>query len=559
MRVFFIQLSFVLLWSFFTYCSDENVNIPDNTTENDEGNSGNTDKEDDKNDDETIDSRCYYVSSTGNDNNDGSIERPLATIKKAMSLIIPGDTVYLRGGIYHELVIPQKSGEKNKQITIKSYRDEEVKIDGTGMAFNGWGNALLQIRDISYITVEGLHLCNVTNTEKNSDPEGVYITGNSKYVTLRKLKIYNIKSSCTKAQQDAGDDWRSAHAIYVAGYNTSPISGLLVEKCEIYDIHSGTSETFSLVGNVIDFTIQDNEVHDVENIGIIVAGGDNLNPGGDISVNYARNGIIRRNKVYRCSHQNSTDYWGEGGYGAIGIYVCGGASTIIEQNEVWGCDRGIGLVSESNIFPTKDCIVRNNIVYNNYRTGIYMGDYIGYTIGGTKGCYILNNTLYYNNQVGGALDGNNNSAGIDDTKDSEGEIRLTANCTNNTIMNNIIYAVTDRDIFIRKYDKSGSNNKIGYNIYYSESLNKANHKWIWDGATFTSFEDYKRVSGDINSIYDTNPKFINPSLEEPNFDIMESSPAINKGFNNGIYFNGTLDFSGNPRFNNNNINIGAYQ
>lgn len=102
-----------------------------------------------------------------------------------------------------------------------------------------------------------------------------------------------------------------------------------------------------------------------------------MNAGGNISVNYARNGVVRRNKVYRCSHQVSKDFW-EGvynnpaAYGAIGIYVCGGASTIIEQNIVWECDRAIGLVSESNVLATKDCIVRNNFVYNNYRTGIYL-------------------------------------------------------------------------------------------------------------------------------------------------------------------------------------------
>lgn len=134
-------------------------------------------------------------------------------------------------------------------------------------------------------------------------------------------------------------------------------------------------------------------MHDVENIGIIVAGGDNLNPSGDPAVNYARNGVVRRNKVHRCTHQYTKDFWervcnNPAAYGAIGIYVCGGANTVIEQNEVWECDRAIGLVSESDILSTKNCIVRNNLIYNNYRTGIYMGDYIGYTIGGTYNCQI---------------------------------------------------------------------------------------------------------------------------------------------------------------------------
>ena len=245
-------------------------------------------------------------------------------------------------------------------------------------------------------------------------------------------------------------------------------------------------------------------MHDVENIGIIVAGGDNLNPGGDIKVNYARNGVVRRNKVYRCTHQYTPEFWevvcnNPAAYGAIGIYVCGGANTVIEQNEVWECDRAIGLVSESNELSTKDCIVRNNFVYNNYRTGIYMGDYIGYTNGGTSGCHIVNNTLYNNNLVGGSLNGNNNSGQINDAKDSEGEIRLTENCTDNVIMNNLIYALSDRDIFIRKYTATGDRNEIGYNLYFSPGQKV--QKWFWDGKEYTDFAEWQKASGDKNSIY----------------------------------------------------------
>ena len=233
---------------------------------------------------------------------------------------------------------PSKSGTRQKRITIKAYKNEVVKIDGTGLKIEGWGNALVQIKDVNFITVENLHICNVINTAKNADPEGIHITGTSNNIEIRGCEIYNVKNTCTRAGQDVNnglDDWRSAHAILITGFHTTPVRDILIEKCDIHDIHSGTSETFSLVGNVTNFTIQDNKVHDVENIGIIVAGGENLNPGGDLSVNFARDGVIRRNKIYRCTHQNSTDYWGTDAYGAIGIYICGGARTIVEQNEVW--------------------------------------------------------------------------------------------------------------------------------------------------------------------------------------------------------------------------------
>ena len=47
----------------------------------------------------------YYVSnSIGNDNSDGSIDSPFETIGKAISEIDAGDTVIIRGGIYHEQI-----------------------------------------------------------------------------------------------------------------------------------------------------------------------------------------------------------------------------------------------------------------------------------------------------------------------------------------------------------------------------------------------------------------------------------------------------------------------
>ena len=503
----------------------------------------------------------WYVSTTGNDGNSGTFESPLKTISKALLRVNPGDTVFLREGSYHEFVTPSRSGKKGKLVTVKGYKGETAKIDGTGLTIKGWLNALVQLKSIEYMTFENLHICNAINSDVNTDPEGVVINGNSRDITLRNCKIYNIKNTCLEGYNKG--DWRSAHAILVIGNNNgTPIRNLLIEKCEIYDIHTGTSETLTIAGNVDGFTVQDCEVHDVENIGIIIAGGDNLNPSGDISVNYARNGVVRRNKVYNCSHQISKDFWevilnNPGAYGAIGIYVCGGAGTIIEQNEVWGCDRGIGLVSESDQLATKDCIVRNNLVYNNYRTGIYMGDYIGFTIGGTSGCYIVNNTLYHNNLVGGALNGNNNAEHINDVVNSEGEIRLTENCTNNTIMNNLIYAVTDRDIFIRKYTRTGSKNKIGYNLYYSTNPN--NHKWYWEGIEYTSFNAWKTASGDESSVYNKDPLLNSLSLPRPNLHFQSGSPAKNAGFFIAAYFVGNFDFDGNARYSGKDISIGAYQ
>src|SRR5207237_7978652 len=135
--------------------------------------------------------------------------------------------------------------------------------------------------------------------------------------------------------------------------------------------------------------------------------------------------VVSDNELYNISMANSVDIWGANNYGAIAIYICGAAGIIVERNKVYNSDRGIGLVSESNIYATRTSIVRNNFVYNCWRTGIYMGDYLNYTSGGTKNCYVVNNTLYQNDQVTGAFG------------EIEGEIRLTEHCDSNVVKNNI--------------------------------------------------------------------------------------------------------------------------
>ena len=74
--------------------------------------------------------------------------------------------------------------------------------------------------------------------------------------------------------------------------------------------------------------------------------------------------------------------------GALDL-VASARNIIVERNKVHEADRGIGIVSENDAYPTENCIVRNNFVYNCWRTGIYLGGYLNYTTGGTNNCAVV--------------------------------------------------------------------------------------------------------------------------------------------------------------------------
>ncbi|MDP4184611.1 MAG: right-handed parallel beta-helix repeat-containing protein [Bacteroidota bacterium] len=484
-------------------------------------------------------SHIYFVATDGSDSNVGSFQSPFKSINKALNNIVPGDTILVRGGSYYDKVTLTKSGTVDKLITIKAYRNEKPIIDGSYMQITGYWDGLITFSKARFITLEGLDICNVTTSTPHVDPEGIVIKDGCNNITIKRCSIYNIQNNTTL------NDWRSAHAIVVLGNSdTETTKNITIDGCTIHDTKTGTSETLTIAGNVDGFTLSNNKIYDIENIGIIIAGGDNLIPHGNVALNYARNGVISGNELYNNTHLRSPEVWGATSYGAIAIYVCGGANVIIEKNKVHDSDRGIGLVSESNIYPTKNCIVRNNFVYNCWRTGIYMGDYLNYTSQGTNNCYVVNNTLLFNNAVKGAFG------------EIEGEIRLTENCINNVIKNNLIYA-RPVDVFIHKYTTTGSNNDIDYNLYYTTGT----PSWLWNttnGTGNSNLKDWQAASNcDAHSVYGTDPLL--RSITLPDLHIQDSSPAKNSGIFISTDINGTVDIDGNPRTSDNKISKGAHQ
>ena len=84
----------------------------------------------------------YYVSnSIGDDNSDGSIDSPFETIGKAISKIDAGDSVIIRGGLYHEEILIDNFTSSNSSPTlIKSFEGETVVIDGTIEILGQWND-----------------------------------------------------------------------------------------------------------------------------------------------------------------------------------------------------------------------------------------------------------------------------------------------------------------------------------------------------------------------------------------------------------------------------------
>lgn len=467
----------------------------------------------------------YYVSTNGGDSNTGTIDAPFQTINTALNHAIPGDTVMVRGGTYHEKVVFPKSGVMDKYITLKAYHGEKPIIDGSAFTVNG-REALVTINNVKFIVVDGFEICNFKTS--TGDPKAIMVEGGSSYITVKNNTVYGI--DYTKLPLDGG-----CNAILIIGNTSVPVTNILVTGNTIHDCKTGYGENLTVNGYVDGFTISNNTVYNGQNIGIDAAGGYAANT--DATLNYARNGVISGNTCYNIESSRGP----LGGYGAIGIYVDGARNIVVEKNKVSVADRGIGAVSETNGFPTDNVIVRNNLVYNCWRTGIYMGGYLNYTGSGTTNSAIVNNTLYNNDRVLGAFG------------EIEGEISMREDCTNNVIKNNVIYGGAS-DMFIHKYTTKGSNNFIDYNLYYTIGT----ALWTWNGVSYSDFNAWKAAcSGDTNSTYGVDPLFI--SILSLDFRLQSASAAKNSGQVISGVINGDTDFDGNRRIVNTQISKGAYQ
>ena len=73
----------------------------------------------------------YFVAPDGANENPGTINLPFKTVQKCAEVVQPGQTCWLRAGVYPEEVRPVGSGTESAPITFAAYQDEAVTISGT--------------------------------------------------------------------------------------------------------------------------------------------------------------------------------------------------------------------------------------------------------------------------------------------------------------------------------------------------------------------------------------------------------------------------------------------
>ena len=443
---------------------------------------------------EEVVSPTYWVATDGDDSGPGSQDDPWATLQHAADSVAPGATVYVREGTYPQRVEFHVSGEAGRGITFAAAAGETVVLDGSTLETPAGQSAMIEIDSQRYITIDGFEITGYGSAESGHVPIGIFVTGSADHIRLSGNFIHDMGT--TFQGRNGGD----AHGIGVFGTTADhPIEELEIVGNELANLTLGSSEALVVNGNVKDFLIEGNRVHDTNNIGIDVIGFEGTAP--DPTVDQARDGIVRGNTVW------NIDSYGNPAYGddrsADGVYVDGGRDIVVEANVIHDVNIGIEFASEHAGRSTRNITARNNLVYDSTTIGIAIGGY-DRRRGSTEDCVIVNNTVV-------------NTDGP--------ELLVQFDTRGNLIENNVIVA-GPRHVFVENPYEENVDNVLDANLYFALD-GSSEGTWQWKGIDHGDFERWQAGSDNDRRSMFADPAFVNAA--EHDYALGEGSPAVYAG------------------------------
>jgi hypothetical protein len=476
----------------------------------------------------------FYVAMTGNDSNPGTQAAPWRTIQHAADSVRAGATVNVRGGTYEERLTLKSSGNPTDgYITFRSYPGETEVLDAEHLAPDG-RSGIVTIHNQSYVRIEGFEIRNYRTAERRLTPLGISVIGAGSHIELLKNNVHHIEQ--TFNGRDAPGHGANGFGIAVYGTDAkTPISELVIDGNQVHHLKTGSSESLVVNGNVTNFRITHNVVHDNNNIGIDVIGFERTAP--DPAVDQARDGVVSGNLVYNITSRGNPAYGND--ENSDGIYVDGGTRILIERNVMHDVDFGIELASEHKDRATSYIVARNNLIYHCHTAGVSIGGYAPER-GHTEHSTVVGNTLYDNDTSG----------------TGSGEFQMQWNLAGNIFANNIVYA-GPRCLFALNKSQAKQSPPpvmIDHNLYYCALGSKAS-KWVASSGPVTGFDNYVQATGNDRHSRFQDPHFVDAPRD---FHLRSDSPAIAAGTTEGVPV-GEVDVDGSPRVKAGKIDVGCYQ
>ena len=397
----------------------------------------------------------YYVALDGDNANPGTIDQPFATLRRADEAVAPGDTIFLRGGVYQvgyhgyngwtdSIRIGNSSnsnGTAESPITLKAYPGERVIIDNANPQGGYYTQYAVRLHGDWWV-IDGIEFC-------HGDRYLFTILGDNN--VLRNCKLYDSNqvaydNDMIKVLNQAGDQ--------------------VIEYCEFW----GTT-----AGNFIDIMNSAVEVRYCYFHDFIPGFYPNTQQTVFSSKGGAHDCKIHHNIFARCVAPNADQYeWDE--YDGHTIELGGGTS-------------GSTLPYEAERME-----FYNNLIYGGYWAGIFVDSALD-----TK---IYNNTIVQ-----------------EDTIYDRGRpvIRVDSSCANTIVKNNILVSKLHGGGIMLQVPPGGEEGLVCDNNLYWGTPGGPLFVWqyggIYTGGASVGFQEWKSLSGQDSSSIVADPCFLDDDYE----------------------------------------------
>lgn len=270
---------------------------------------------------------------------------PSDDVQGMVNSLEPGDTLYLRGGVYHRKIrlYGGVQGREDAYITIAAMPGEDVVIDGSGIGggdIDQDGPAMFLLYGCSYVQLSGFRV----QDAHGRDASAVLIEPGSHHIVVSDFYIRDIRTPSPESEDHC------ANAILIMGRSGNTISDVLLFRNSIEDCETGWSEAIAVSANVSRVNIVGNRLDDTGNIAICFSGNYGNAPS---DVDFPRDGLVFGNIITNCHCVYDTGF---------AIYADGARDVDFVSNIVKNCDGGVEAGAEEGGHSTRDILIAGNLL-----------------------------------------------------------------------------------------------------------------------------------------------------------------------------------------------------
>ena len=283
----------------------------------------------------------YYVSPSGSDTNRCSAATPCREIRKALTLVHPGDIVHVADGSYLGFTAQSIIGSAGSPVTIQA-QGTNAYVRPTIDRPDNRDNILITF--CQYIVIDGLNSTNAPRAGMRIDNSPNITVRNGRFGSNTTWGIFTDFSDDTLLENNECYASQSQHGIYVSNSSQRPI--LRNNRCHdnaAAGIHMNADATQGGIGLITNALVENNIIYN-----------NGTNGGAGINMDGVQFSIVRNNVLYNNHASGIALFQIDGAQGPSGNLV---AHNTIDQaaNGRWAIE-----VASSAGLNT----LRNNILNN---------------------------------------------------------------------------------------------------------------------------------------------------------------------------------------------------